>query len=136
MDKDKDGFLTVTLGMFDKNIPADVFDDFRKRCLAGQIHSALGSPGIIPGEPTETFFKRINSVDDANVCAKILDVEMSPDGKRMIGKITPAGPQGDVLRRLLKSGEVTFSMRSFHAREDLRKERPSHVVTYDLISPS
>ena len=130
-----DECLTVTLGMFDKNIPADVFDDFRKRCLAGQIHSALGSPGIIPGEPTETFFKRITSVDDANVCAKILDVEMSPDGKRMIGKITPAGPQGDVLRRLLKSGEVTFGMRSFHDTRDKEQKRPVHITTYDLILP-
>jgi hypothetical protein len=132
---EKDGYLTVTLGMFDKNIPEDVFNDFRKRCLAGQVHSALGYPDRIPGEVHEEYFKRLNSVDENKVCARILDVEMSPDGKRMVGKITPAGPNGDVLRRLLGSGDVTFGMRSFHDSRDKEKVRPLHVVTYDLINP-
>ena len=134
MEQDKDGFITVTLGMFDKNISDDVFDNFRKRCLAGQVHSALGSPNTLPGEPSETYFRRVMSIDDANVCAQILDVEMSPDGKRMVGKVKPAGPRGDVLRRLLGSGKVSFGMRAFHQSGDRNRERPVHVVTYDLIN--
>lgn len=133
---DKDGYVTVTLGMFDKNIPEDVFENFRKRCLAGEVRSALGNPRVMPGEPSETWFKRVMSIDEASVCAQILDVEMSEDGKRMVGKVVPAGPHGKMLRELLDGdSNVTFGMRSFHDTRDKEQKRPVHITTYDLILP-
>lgn len=130
---DKDGYITVTLGMVDKNIPGKVFDDFKKRCLAGQVRSALGAPTQGVGEPSSTYFQRLMTTNDESVCAQILDVELTPNGKRLIGKILPMGIHGPLLDKLLNSWDVTFGMRSFHERQDTRRERPAHIATYDLV---
>jgi hypothetical protein len=128
--------LSVTLGMFDKNITPEVFDCFKKRCLAGQVRAELGSPYPAPGEPSMLYFDRVKGINEERVCAQILDVELSGDGKRMIGVVKPAGPNAAILKKMLEEdGNVTFGMRSFHDSRDRKKERPLHVTTYDLVPP-
>lgn len=130
MDKD---YLIVPLGIYDKEISTEVFDTFKKRCLAGEVKSAIYSPEQRPGDTTEMWLKRIVTTDEDLVCAKILDVELSADGKRMVGKIQPCGPHATLLKSLLKEENVTFGMRSLHDSRDREKKKPMHVLTYDLL---
>ncbi len=132
MEKDMDGYYRVTLGMFDKNISPEVFGGFKKRCLAGQIQVEMGNPSVNPLISAKAALDRLYVIDEANVCAQILDVELSEDGKRLVGNISPAGPQGHLLKKLLEGEDCVFSMRSVH--EVRTPDRPIEILTYNLVS--
>jgi len=132
MEKDKDGYYHVTLGMFDKNISPEVFGGFKKRCLAGQVHAELGGPKLHPLASAKAVLDRMYEIDETNVCAQILDVEMSEDGKRLIGNVKPSGPHGHLLKKMMEGEDCVFSMRSVH--EVRTPDRPTEIITYNLVS--
>lgn len=134
MDKDEDGYITVQLGMFDKHISPEVFEDFKKRCLKGVVYSEFGSPRREPSMTDDDYLQRFSTLDVERAGAQILDVEMSPDGQRMIGKVKAAGGYRDMFQHVIEDDpQLVFGMRSFHWSDDREQKRPTHVVTYDLI---
>lgn len=133
---EEDGYVTVTLGMFDKHISQEVFEDFKKRCHKGVVYSEFGSPRQTSLMTDDEFLQRFSTLDLARAAAQILDVEMSPDGTRMIGKVKAAGGYADLFKNIIEDDtHFAFGMRSFHYTEDRDQKRPMHVITYDVINP-
>lgn len=137
MVKDKDGYITVTLGMYDKHISQEVFEDFKQRCLKGVVYSEFGNPRRQPFMTDDEYLQRFSTLDVDRAGVQILDVEMSPDGQRMIGKVKAAGGYADMFKHVIEEDpQLVFGMRSLHDSRDRDQLKPIHVVTYDLIYQS
>lgn len=134
MTKDEDGYVTVTLGMFDKHISQEVFEDFKKRCLKGVVYCEMNGPIRQPHMSKDDYLQRLFEMHPENAVAHICDVELSEDKTRMIGKIRPAGPHAELFKHAIGDAPTAaFGIRGFYDTRDTKQLKPLHVVTYDMV---
>lgn len=65
------------------------------------IHMELGNPKKNPGEDLGELIRRVFSIDESNVCARIDELRFDVESGELVGKFTPAGPRADVLNEHL-----------------------------------
>lgn len=131
---DEDGYVTVVLGVYDKYISQDVFEDFKKRCLKGVVYCEVNGPIRQPHMSNDDYLQRLFEMHPENAVAHIADVTLSEDKTRMIGKIRAAGPHAELFKHFIDpEPTIAFGIRGFYDTRDVEQLKPLHVVTYDLV---
>jgi hypothetical protein len=135
IQKDDDGYITVVLGVYDKHISKEVFEDFKNRCLKGVVYCETVGPRRQPHMSDDDYLQRFSEIHPENACAHIRDVTLSEDSTRMIGQIRAAGPYADLFKHALgDEPEVSFGIRGFYDTRDTKQLKPLNVVTYDMVA--
>lgn len=131
---DEDGYVTVVLGVYDKHISQEVFEDFKKRCLKGVVYCEVVGPVKKPYMTKDMYVQRLFEIHPENAIAHIADVTLAEDSTRMIGKVRAAGPHAELFEQLMApEPDVKLGMRGFYDVNDTQQLKPLHVVTYDMV---
>lgn len=112
----------------------EAFLRFSDRLRAkGGVPVELGIPKPDLFEPADVYERRIHAgVDEAMVCGKLND--LSIQGHQVIGKFTPGGPKGDLIKALTYQEDYTFSMRALTEDAD-GKTAIASVPIWSVVSP-
>lgn len=131
---DEDGYVTVVLGVYDKHISQEVFEDFKKRCLKGVVYCEMVGPRRQPCMTDDDYLQRFSEIHPENACAHIRDVELSEDKTRMIGQIRAAGPYAELFKHAMgPEADAAFGIRGFYDTRDTKQLKPLQVLTYDMV---
>lgn len=121
---------------------------FMRRIQNGDLKAEEGHPKPLPGQSEDSYFQRVNTIVEANVCAHIAEVWLDfnsiigDNGRPVVaimGKVKPSGPFGPALEESYENPRenVNFSVRSF--TEDTRsfgivQKKILEIVTFDHVT--
>lgn len=109
-------------------------DHFMKRVSEGRLRGTIGGPS----KKADMEMIDLTSIDESSVGFTITDVTMN--GNVVMGKVRPAGPQGETFKTLLDGGPVAFGMRaivktSTDPATATTVNAVRSIVTWDLVTP-
>lgn len=121
-----------------------------RRIKNGALYSELGHPKKLPGMSMESFYERIITIDEGNVCGHISEVSLdfnygknnpqfnNPDMIAIIGKVKPAGSKANALQIALENPKqnAAFSIRGLteNKYKNGRVERIlTNIITWDHV---
>ena len=159
LEPDEDGYYTLVIGglnvynsageFYTLNGAKDLFEEsniFMRRVKNGCLKSEVGHPKRVPGMTDSQYMTRILTIEETNVCAHIKEVWLdfdfgknnpeygSPELVAIMGKVKPAGTQGEALKKALenKSENVCFSIRSL--TKDYEQNRQRYRVLFTIVA--
>lgn len=161
---DSDGYYTVIVGGLNSYNSAgeyyvadgviDLFaasSHFQRRIKSGALYAELGHPKKLPGMSLDSFYNRIISLDDSNICGHFSEVSLDFDfGKKnpdlnnpsliaIIAKVKPAGNKANVLQLALENPKqnAAFSIRGLtknYEKNNRVERRLTNIITFDHVT--
>lgn len=161
LPKDEMGYYTQPLGAlncfnsagayYPYDAAKELFTEssaFMRRIQNGDLKAEEGHPKRLPGQSEESYFQRVMTIVESNVCAHFAEIWLDfksitgENGRPVIaimGKVKPAGPMGSALEQSYDNPRenVNFSVRSF--TEDTRsfgivQKKILEIVTFDHVT--
>lgn len=122
----------------------------QRRVRNGALYAELGHPKPVPGQPHETFYRRVLSLEETNQCAHISEITLDTDyGKKhpelgnpkliaIIGKVKPAGAKAGVVQEAFDNPKqsAAFSIRGITDNKLIGGKmvrRLVTIVTFDFV---
>ncbi len=160
---DSDGYYTIVLGALNTYNSAgeyytaegalQLFENsshLMRRIKNGSLYAELGHPKKQPGMTMESFYQRIITIDEGNVCGHIAELSLdfnygksnpqfnNPDMIAIIGKVKPAGSKSNALQIALENPKqnAAFSIRGLteNKHRNGRVERIlTNIITWDHV---
>lgn len=99
---------------------------FMRRIASGNLKMETGHPKKLPGMSDDSYFNRVMSIEETNVCGQVVDLWLdmefgqkypeygNPKLIAIMARVRPCGPKGAPLKAAFESGveNVNFSIRS------------------------
>lgn len=121
-----------------------------RRIKSGALYAELGHPKKDPNMNMESFYNRIITVDERNVCAHISEIWLdlnygkehpeynSPDMIAILAKVKPAGAKANALETTISDPKqnIAFSIRGIteNKYKNGRVERAlTQIITWDYV---
>jgi hypothetical protein len=160
---DSDGYYTLVIGALNTYNSAGEYytaqealslfegsSQLMRRIKNGALYSELGHPKKDSGMSMETFYNRVLTIDENNVCAHISDITLdfnygkknpslnNPNLIAIIGKIKPAGIKAPALESALanSSENVAFSVRGLTENKLVNgvvNRTLTNIITWDYV---
>lgn len=157
---DDDGYWTVPLGglnvmnsmghYYTYEGAKDLFlqsGAFIRRIKSGHLKSEEGHPMPLPNQTEESYYQRVCTIVESNVCAHIAEVWLDFDSVRdatgrkivaIMGKVKGSGPHGLALETSLRNRreDVCFSVRGFTADKmigGIKHRALREIITWDRV---
>lgn len=160
---DSDGYYTIILGALNTYNSVGEFytakgalqlfensSHLMRRIKSGSLYTELGHPKKQPNMTMESFYQRIITIDESNVCGHISEINLDFNyGKNnpqfnnsemiaIIGKVKPAGSKANALQLALENPKqnAAFSIRGLTENKfkNGRVERIlTNVITWDHV---
>lgn len=152
---DSDGYYTIVMGALNTYNSAgeyytaegalQLFENsshLMRRIKNGALYAELGHPKKQPDMSMETFYNRIITIDETNVCGHISEVTLdfnygknnpkfnNPEMIAIIGKVKPAGSKASALQLALENSKqnAAFSIRGL-TENKYRNGRMDRILT-------
>lgn len=161
---DSDGYYTVVVGGLNTYNSAGEFytakgalalfegsSHFMRRIKNGALYAELGHPKKPAGMSMETFYNRVISIEETNICGHFSDITLdfnfgknnpqlnNPELIAIIGKVKPAGAKANALQLALENPKQNsaFSIRGLTENKYVngRTERQlTNIITFDHVT--
>lgn len=121
-----------------------------RRIQNGALFSELGHPKRLPGQSVDSFYNRIITIEETNICSHIAEIELDMDYGRknpklgapnmiaLIAKVKPTGARGHVVADAFANAKqsAAYSIRGITDNKTIAGKVIrflTNVITFDFV---
>jgi len=121
---------SVRLGEFALDLSPEVVEKLHRSAVAGGLLVEFGTPSLFGHQTIQQRADRHTSVNEKNVCAKIVSVHYDESTGQLRGVIQPHGPKSKLIKQLIERDQADRMVLGIRTHIS---SKASEIIGFDLV---